>query len=175
MSTWKNKEHYLSRDKAENDVSRHVQLHVSKYKKTVKYTIHYVKPTAQLLYKNRFPKCGPTCRRQVVNPRHQTPQGQSVARPETPLQNSRSWVARFDIVGSDGTMMNQIFWKKVQGQNHLGRWEIAECQIPGIKMLLETNTKGHRHPSIRLFIIEQDTISKGASGWNVVNAFTCHS
>ena len=26
-------------------------------------------------------------RRQVVNPRHQTPQGQSVAKPETPLQN----------------------------------------------------------------------------------------
>ena len=26
-------------------------------------------------------------RRQVVNPRHQTSQGQSVAKPETPLQN----------------------------------------------------------------------------------------
>ena len=50
-------------------------------------TIHYVKPTAQLLFKSQFPKDGPTCRRQVVNPRHQTPQGQSVAKPETPLQN----------------------------------------------------------------------------------------
>ena len=47
----------------------------------------YVKPTAQLLFKIRFPKGGPTCRRQVVNPRQQTPQGQSVAKPETPLQN----------------------------------------------------------------------------------------
>ena len=37
--------------------------------------------------KNWFPKGGPTCRRQVVNPRHQTSQGQSVAKPETPLQN----------------------------------------------------------------------------------------
>ena len=56
-------------------------------KKIYIYAIHYVKPTAQLLFKNRFPKGGPTCRRQVVKPRHQTPQGQSVAKPETPLQN----------------------------------------------------------------------------------------
>ena len=52
-----------------------------------RFIIHYVKPTAQLLFKIRFSKGGPTCRRQVVNPRHQTPQGQSVAKPETPLQN----------------------------------------------------------------------------------------
>ena len=44
-----------------------------------RYTIQYVKPTAQLVFKNRFPKGGPTCRRQVVDPRHQTSQGQSVA------------------------------------------------------------------------------------------------
>ena len=48
----------------------------------IRFIIHYVKPTAQLLFKIRFSKGGPTCRRQVVNPRHQTPQGQS-----TPLQN----------------------------------------------------------------------------------------
>ena len=59
---------------------------MSKHKK-IRFIIHYVKPTAQLLFKIRFPKGGPTCRRQVVNPRHQTPQGQSVAKPETPLQN----------------------------------------------------------------------------------------
>ena len=85
----KNKEHYLrSKDKAEKwyDVSRHIQLHMSKYKKW-RYTIHYVKPTAQLLFKSRFPKGEPTYRRQVVNPRQQTLQGQSVAKPETPLQN----------------------------------------------------------------------------------------
>ena len=55
--------------------------------KKVIYIIHYVKPTAQLLFKIPFPKSRPTCRRQVVNPRHQTPQGHSVAKPETPLQN----------------------------------------------------------------------------------------
>ena len=58
-------------------------------------------------------------------------------------------------------MLNPIFWKKkVQGQKHPGTWEIAERQIPSVKMLYETNTKGHKHPSIRLFIIEQDTIGK---------------
>ena len=31
-----------------------------------RYTIHYDKPTAQLLFKSRFPKDGPTCRREVV-------------------------------------------------------------------------------------------------------------
>ena len=58
-----------------------------KTQKKIRFIIHYVKPTAQLLFKIRFPKGGPTCRRQVVNPQHQTPQGQSVAKPETPLQN----------------------------------------------------------------------------------------
>ena len=64
----------------------YIIAYVKKQKKW-RYTIHYVKPTAQLLFKNRFPKGGPTCRRQVVNPRHQTLQVQSVAKPETPLQN----------------------------------------------------------------------------------------
>ena len=58
-----------------------------KTKQKIRFFIHYIKPTAQLLFKIRFPKGGPTCRMQVVNPRHQTPQGQSVAKPETPLQN----------------------------------------------------------------------------------------
>ena len=51
----------------------------------IRFIIPYVKSTAQLLFD--IPKEGPTCRRQVVNLRHQTPQGQSVAKPETPLQN----------------------------------------------------------------------------------------
>ena len=47
-------------------------------------------------------------------------------------------------------MLNPIFWKKVQGQNHPGRWGIVEHQISSIKVLFKTNTKGHKHPSIRL-------------------------
>ena len=73
----KNKEHYSrSKDKAEKsyDVFRHMQLYMSKYKKW-RFTFHYVKYTAQRSFKSRFPKSGPTYRRQVVNPRHQTPQG----------------------------------------------------------------------------------------------------
>ena len=54
----------------------------AKIQKKWRYTIQYVKPTAQMVFKNRFPKGGPTCRRQVVNPRHQMSQGQSVAKPE---------------------------------------------------------------------------------------------
>ena len=57
-------------------------------------------------------------------------------------------------------MFNPIFWKKVQGQKHPERWEIAERQIRSVNTLFKTNTIGHKHPSIRLFIIEQDTISK---------------
>ena len=33
-----------------------------------------------------------------------------------------SWVARCDINGSDSIMLNPIFWKKVRGQKHPGRW-----------------------------------------------------
>ena len=57
-------------------------------------------------------------------------------------------------------MLDPIFWNKVQGQNHPGRWEIAEHQIHSIKVLFKTNTKGHEHHSIRLFIREQDAIGK---------------
>ena len=66
---------------------RHNTSRFSNGRIKMRFIIHYVKPTAQLLFKIRFPKGGPTCWRQVVNPGHQTPQGQSVAKPETPLQN----------------------------------------------------------------------------------------
>ena len=57
---------------------------MSKHKK-IRFIIHYVKHTAQLLFKIRFPKGGPTCRRQVVNPRHQTPQVIQLVIPHTSL------------------------------------------------------------------------------------------
>ena len=61
-----------------------------------------------------------------------------------------SWVARCDIKGSVSTVLNPIFSKKVQWQKHPGRWGIVEHQLSSIKVLFETNTKGHKHPSIRL-------------------------
>ena len=74
-----------------------INTYIIAYVKTqkIRFIIHYVKPTAQLLFKIRFTKDGPTCRRQVVNPRHQRPQGQSVAKPETPLQNIQ--VEKLDV------------------------------------------------------------------------------
>ena len=57
-------------------------------------------------------------------------------------------------------MLNPIFWRKVLGQKHPGRWEIAERKIPSVKMLFKTNTDGHKHHSTSLIIIEQDTIGE---------------
>ena len=65
-----------------------------------------------------------------------------------------SWVARCDIKGSHGTMLNPIFWMKVQGQKHPGRWGIVEHQIPSIKVLFKTNVKSHKHPGIKLLSSE---------------------
>ena len=84
----KNKEYLRSKDKAKNDMMHQgIIIAYVKIPKKWRYTIQYVKPTAQLVFKDRFLKGGPTCRRQVVNPRHQTSQGQSVAMPEASLQN----------------------------------------------------------------------------------------
>ena len=53
-------------------------------------------------------------------------------------------------------MMNPIFWKKVQGQTHPGRWEVVEHQIPSIKVLFETNAMrvryGNRSLNIMFFL-----------------------
>ena len=76
-------------------------------------------------------------------------------RKDNQLQNLKlpcriSWVARCDIKGSVSPVLNPIFSKKVKGQKHPGRWGIVEHQIPSIKVLFKTNTKGHKHHSIRL-------------------------
>ena len=49
-----------------------------------------------------------------------------------------SSVARCDIKGSDGTMSNPIFWKKVQGQKHPG-----DGQMP-LKQPVKCRTTIHR-------------------------------
>ena len=41
--------------------------------------------THRPLYRVDLPQIGPTYKEQVVNPRHQSPQGQPLTRPETPL------------------------------------------------------------------------------------------
>ena len=54
-------------------------------------------------------------------------------------------------------MLNPIFWKKVHGQKHPGRWGIVEHHISSIKVLFKTNTKSHKHPGIRLLSSESKT------------------
>ena len=91
VSTWvleENKEYLRSKDKAKNEMMyQNIYSCICQNTKRWRYTIQYVRPTAQLVFKNQFPNGGPTCKRQVVNPRRQTSQGQSIAKPETPLQN----------------------------------------------------------------------------------------
>ena len=54
-------------------------------------------------------------------------------------------------------MLNPIFWKKVQGQKHPGRWGIVDHQIHSIKVLFKTNAKSHKHPGIKLLSSESKT------------------
>ena len=54
-------------------------------------------------------------------------------------------------------MLNQIFWKKVQGEKHPRRWGIVEHQIPNIKVLFKTNAKSHKYPGIKLLSSENKT------------------
>ena len=59
-----------------------------------------------------------------------------------------SWVARCDIKGSDGTMLNPIFWKKVQGQKHPGRWGFVKHQINYDKALYILHVKDIKGPKM---------------------------
>ena len=75
----KNREYSRSKDKAENHMM---------YQDIYSCICQNTKKNEDILssMSNLQPnRCLKTCRRQVVNPRHQTSQGQSVANPETPL------------------------------------------------------------------------------------------
>ena len=148
----KNKELCItSKDKAKKsyDVLRHIQLHMSKYKKV---------EDLQSIMSNLQPNCCLKVDLREVD-KHTAGQWLIGCKAWNSPAQYPSWVARCDTKGSDGTMLNPIFWKKVQGQKHPGRWEMAERQIPNVK-IYKTNTKGHKHARIRLFIIEQDTVVK---------------
>ena len=87
-----------------------------------------------------------------------------------------NWVARCDMKGSDGTMLNPIFGKKVQGQKHPGTLGILEHQIPSIKVLLKINAKSHKHPGIKLLSSECKTQLLNQRKQNVAfNPGTAHS
>ena len=89
------------------------------------------------MFKSRFPKSRHTGGRWLIHDskRRQDNQLQSLKLP----CKYPSWVARCDMKGSDGTMLNPIFWEKVQRQKHPARWDIAErClkQIPMVTNIL---------------------------------------
>ena len=70
-------------------------------------------PSLQTHYHlNYISHSGPTFRR------HQTPQGQSIAKPGFPLQNN-SRESKHGIKESEGNMFNPIFTENVQGRQHL--------------------------------------------------------
>ena len=57
------------------------------------------KLTCQLSFEKSEPKIGLSRRRQVVHPRPQTPQGESVAKPETPLLIILSIACKYEVHG----------------------------------------------------------------------------
>ena len=81
---------------------------------------------------------------------HQTPQGQLVAKPEKPAEYP-SWVARCDIKGSVGFVLNPVFSKKVQGQKHPGRWGIVKGLSPVTRNLCCQSARGNRSGAVRYF------------------------
>ena len=100
-----------------------------------RYTIQYVKPTAQLVFKINFQKVDQHAGGKWLihdTKRRKDNQLQSLKLPcrISKLSMFVRIVARCEIKGSDGTVLNPIFWKTVQGQKHPGRWGIVEHQIP---------------------------------------------
>ena len=66
------------------------------------------------------PNSGLSCRRQVVHPRPQTPQGESIAKPETPLLIILSKACKYEV---HGNLFSPLFEKtKSVDKNIFGRW-----------------------------------------------------
>ena len=56
---------------------------------------------------------------QVVHPRPQTPQGESVAKPEIPPVIIRSIACKYEV---HGNLFSPLFENNFRGQNLIGRW-----------------------------------------------------
>ena len=94
--TWQKYKSYLWREHNENkkygvnifrDIKIIIYIYMNKRKQNNENTFFpmvNLQNRTTVVY-NQFPKNGLTCRRQMVNPRHPTLQGQSVAKPGTPL------------------------------------------------------------------------------------------
>ena len=80
-------------------------------------------------FKLDLQKSGPTYWGQVVNPRHQTPQGQSVAKDWTSPVEYPSRECKHDTKESKGNVFNPIFKENVQGWKHPGSCAFAEPEL----------------------------------------------
>ena len=139
---------------------------MSQYK-TWRYTIHYVKPTAQLLFKNRFPKGGPTCKRQVVNPRHKKA-ARTISRIawNSPAEYP-SWVARCDTKGSDR--------RSSRDKKHPGRWGIVDHQILCIKVLFKTNIRLLYIRWVHVRVCSICNVGSCVSSFRASSRYWCHT
>ena len=70
---------------------------------------YHSKITYQLSILKCEPKSGLLCRRQVVHPRPQTPQGESVAKPEKPLLVILCKACKYEV---HGNLFSPLFEKQ---------------------------------------------------------------
>ena len=83
----------------------------------------YIPTVILKIYK---PKSGPSCRRQVVHPRPQTPQWESVAKPGTPLLIILSVVCKSDIQEVHGNLFTVHYSIRTSVDGNIrGRWITA--------------------------------------------------
>ena len=109
----------------------------AKHQQTI--PLHYVKLHAIVQkYKSQI---GSPHRRQVVHLRPQTPQGGSVAKPETHLLIVLNLVCKCDIKEVHGNYSYPVFSKKVHGQKH--PWEVDTCKKSSLYFIL---SKYWQHP-----------------------------
>ena len=85
----------------------------------MKQTFVVMSTSQNFWLKSWYLKSRPTCRKQVVRPRHEAPQGQSVARPRILLLIILVKNKKNDVKETNGNMYNPMFWKKLQGSNQL--------------------------------------------------------
>ena len=85
----------------------------------------------------------------MVNPRHQTPQGQSFAKPAIPFVEYSIRECKHDRKESDGNMFNPIFKETVQGRKHPGSCPFAETELLSYrkpKRVVQNENNCHQNP-----------------------------
>ena len=89
----------------------------NKIENNEKVVLHYVKLTNQLSFQTRFPKSGPTYRRQMVNPWHQHCKNNPFQSWDSPVEYP-SRESKHEIKEAEGKMFYLTFKENVQGQRH---------------------------------------------------------